>query len=307
MTTNDNKTFLSTREVAELLGVNEKVVYSLIADKGLPATKITGKWLFPYHLVLDWLEGHVINRPESSCGSAAERVLILAGSNDLLLDRVIGRYNQLYGSENLAAFASVGSMGGIMALKQNLCHIGSAHLMHSDEQQYNFAYLQEQMGKPLPVAVKFCQRTQGLMVAPGNPKKIQGISSLAEPGITMVNRSPSTGTRVLLDHELKKAGIQGGDIDGYDRELPSHLSVGIAVLSGQADVALGIETAAVQLGLDFIPLRQERFDLLIHKNVFFAKSVQLFIGIINHNWFHEAAAELGGYQTEGSGQIVYPD
>ncbi len=306
MVAEGEKVFLSTREVAELLDVNEKVVYTLIAEKGLPATKVTGKWLFPRHLVTAWIETSIQNRPLEGAGVLDENLLVIAGSNDLLLERLISQYNAQF-QETLAVFGSVGSLGGLRALDQGLCRIGCAHLMHSDESGYNFAYLDRQMTGSRPVVVNFCYREQGLLVPPGNPKKITGIPSLAGGELVMVNRGPSTGTRVLFDHELKKHGLRGEQIPGYGVELGTHLAVGLEVLAGRADVGPGIRTVATLLGLDFVSLRWERFDLLISKKRFFDRPVQRFLGLLQEESFHEIARTLDGYDLKSSGKVVYPD
>ena len=117
------KQLLTTKEVAEFLSINEKMVYSLVAEKGLPASKITGKWLFPKHLVEQWVEINTINYPrKAESPSTSQTVLIITGSNDLLLDKVISLYNTNYRG-TIAVFGNLGSMGGLQALRQNLCHI----------------------------------------------------------------------------------------------------------------------------------------------------------------------------------------
>ncbi|GAF68625.1 unnamed protein product [marine sediment metagenome] len=131
----EKETLLNTKEVAHFLDVNEKVVYNLIAGKGLPATKVTGKWLFPRHLVEQWLENRTINYP----GIASHLphyygLLIIIGSNDILLDRLISLFNRLY-PEHVAVFGNVGSQGGLKALGRGLCHIASSHLLQEDEQR----------------------------------------------------------------------------------------------------------------------------------------------------------------------------
>ena len=129
------KKMLSTREVAQFLSVNEKMVYTLVAEKGLPATKITGKWLFPRHLVEQWIEANTINFPETASRLPPYHgLLILAGSNDLLLDRMISFYNTRF-TDQVAVFGNLGSMGGLGALQQNFCHIAICHLLQDDEGQ----------------------------------------------------------------------------------------------------------------------------------------------------------------------------
>ena len=155
-------------------------------------------------------------------------------------------------------------MGGLRALRQNLCHIASSHLLQEDESEYNFEFAFKELDK-MPAVVNFCRREQGLLVKKGNPKKISTAGDLGRAGIKIVNRSLSTGTRLLLDRELKKADIRGEKIEGYFNEVSRHLDVGLEVLAGRADAGPSIRAVAGLLDLDFIPLRWERFDLMIAK------------------------------------------
>ena len=228
---------LSTREVAEFLNVNEKMVYTLVSEKGLPATKITGKWLFPRHLVEQWVEANTINYPENGSRlPPCDGLLIITGSNDPLLDKSIGLFND-QNTGHLAVFGNLGSMGGLGALRRNLCHIASSHLLQDDESEYNFDFAFKELNE-MPAVVNFCRREQGLLVPKGNPKNITSVADLAAPEIKIVNRSLSTGTRLLLDKELKKAGINGEKIEGYTTEVSRHLDVGLEILSGRTDAGV---------------------------------------------------------------------
>ena len=299
------KRLLSTKEVAEFLGVNEKMVYSLVSDKGLPATKITGKWLFPLHLVEQWIETNTLNYPQSrSPLPPYEGLLIITGSNDLLLERTIALFNRRFEDE-VAVFANLGSMGGLRALRQNLCHLAGSHLLQENGDEYNFDFADRELDNR-PAVVNFCSREQGILAQPKNPKGIRAINDLGQSGIRIVNRSPATGTRLLLDRELDQAGIDGGKIQGYTREMATHMEVGLEVLSGRADAGPGIRPVAGILGLDFIPLRWERYDLLISKERFFDKGVQNFLGLLLDPLFKNLSETLEGYDTSASGKMVYP-
>lgn len=301
----EKKSLLNTREVAKLLDVNEKMVYTLIAEKGLPATKLTGKWLFPRHLVEKWVESRTINYPKwAEDVYHHEALLVIGGSNDILLDRAIALFNRLY-PEHVAVFGNLGSLGGIQALRRKICHIATSHLLQDNEQEYNFGFAREELGE-LPGVVNFCMREQGIVLQKGNPKKIQSVLDLGEPGIRIVNRPLGTGTRLLLDRELIKVGIKGERIEGYGREFQRHLEVGLEVLSGRADAGPGIRAVAGLLDLDFIPLRWERFDLLIQKDKFFEKGVQLFLTLIHEPAFRELTNELSGYDLKISGRMIFP-
>ena len=295
---------MTTKEVADFLNVNEKMVYSLVSDKGLPASKITGKWLFPQHLVEQWVEIHTINYPSKAKLPPYEGILIVAGSNDPLLDQTIYAFNRIH-SGHIAVFGNLGSMGGLQALRQNLCHIATSHLLQEDEDEYNFDYADQELDT-MPAIVNFCQREQGILVQKGNPKQINSVADLAKPRIRMVNRSLGTGTRLLLDRELKKAGIRGEKLDGYTQEVSSHINVGMEILTGRSDAGPGIRAVAGILDLDFIPLRWERYDLMIAKERFFDAGVQRFLGTLLEDGFKTLAEEITGYDVSLSGKMIFP-
>jgi len=299
------KQLFSTKEVAKFLDINEKMVYSLISEKGLPATKITGKWLFPRHLVEQWIETHTLNYPEPSNRLPPYHgLLIIAGSNDPLLERTLSLFNAR-NPDHIAVFGNIGSMGGLRALRQELCHIASSHLLQENEEEYNFDFATQELEK-MPAVINFCRREQGILVQKQNPLKIQSVADIARPGIRIVNRGPGTGTRLLFDRELRKAGISTDALDGYHHEMPRHLDVGIEILSDRADAGPGIRPVASLLGLDFIPLRWERYDLLVTKERFFDPGVQLFLGILHEQSFNDLAATFDGYDISLSGKMVFP-
>jgi len=295
---------LSTKEVAKFLGINEKMVYSLVSEKGLPATKITGKWLFPQHLVEQSLEASTVNFPKARAAPAAyQGLLVIAGSNDLLLDKAVALFNT-QNTGQIAVFGNLGSMGGLQALRRGLCHIATSHLMQEDQEEYNFDYALQVL-EMMPAVVNFCRREQGLLVQKGNPKKLTAVADLAQKGITIVNRSLGTGTRLLLDHELRKAGIKGERISGYRHEVQRHLDVGLEVLSGRADAGPGIRAVADALGIGFIPLRWERFDLMMSKERFFEEGVQRFLSLLHEKAFRELAQATGGYDLQVCGRMIF--
>ena len=245
----EKKRLLNTKEVAAFLDVNEKVVYSLIAEKGLPATKVTGKWLFPRHLVEQWVENNTVNYPRPGTSLPPYHgLVIIAGSNDILLERTISLFNRLY-PDQVVVFGNLGSLGGLRALRRNLCHMATSHLMEDDGTEYNFGYAQEELSN-LPAVVNFCKREQGLLLAKGNPKGVRGIEDLKRSDIKVVNRPMGTGTRLLFDRKLIEAGMTGESVKGYDRELGKHLDVGLEILAGRADAGPAIRAVAQLLDLD---------------------------------------------------------
>ena len=301
------KRLLSTKEVAHLLGVNEKLVYSLITEKGLPATKITGKWVFPAHLVEQWVESRTINVPQATTEplKLQDNLLILAGSNDILLDRALPLYMHRY-PEQLAVFGNLGSLGGLKALRRGLCHLATSHLAEEDGREFNFAHAAHEFDQ-MPAVVNFCRRERGLVVAAGNPLGIERVADIATRGLRVVNRPLGTSTRLVFDRELREAGIDPEEVPGYEREVPRHLDIGLEILGKKADIGPSIRPVASLLGLEFISLGWERFDLLIPKDGFFNKSVQLFLDQLYSPEFHALAEELGGYDLSFSGRMIYPE
>ncbi len=301
-----NQNFLTTKEVAKLLHVNDKMVYSLVNDKGLPATKITGKWLFPRRLVEDWLETHILNYKKPGFGdSLDEGILLLAGSDDLLLQKTLTLFHEK-DPRSVGFFANLGSMGGLKSLRRGICHIGVCHLLQDDNEEYNFDFANQELDKA-PIFVNFSLRRQGLLVKKGNPKRITGVADLSRKEVTIVNRPLGTGTRLLLDYEIARSAISSGQISGYNHEVSRHLDAGLEVFAGHADAAPAIQAVAGLLGLDFVPLRWERFDLLIRRERFFEPTIQSFIGLLHEESFRQLAGSFAGYDVSLCGKMLFPD
>ncbi len=296
---------LTTKEVASFLHVNEKMVYNLVQDKGLPATKVTGKWLFPKNLVEEWLETHITGfRGSATSRPTDEGILLMAGSDDPLFQRTLSLFYTLH-SPLTAFFANLGSMGGLNTLKRGQCHLATCHLLQEDAREYNFEFAARELNDTA-VIMNFSKREQGLVVSSGNPKNIHSVADLAKPGITIVNRPLGTGTRLLLDHEITVSDIRSRDIDGYHHEVSRHIDAGLAVKSGKADAAPAIRAVAGMLDLDFISLRWERFDLLIDKRRFFDENIQRFLGIFHEKVFQELVDSFIGYDVTECGKILFP-
>jgi excisionase family DNA binding protein len=295
---------MNTKEVSQYIGINEKKIYSLITAKGLPATKITGKWLFQRHLVDRWLEHHTANYPPVMKASDTYRnLLIITGSNDLLLDQLLEVFARRYPLP-LPLFSNLGSMGGIRALKENLCHICSCHLLEPEGDEYNFAYVEEEFGSDVTL-VNFCRRSQAIVVPRGNPKKVTELADLTSGRLRIANRKKDTGTRLLLDQELERRGVSGDQIPGYESEFARHLDVALEVLAERADAGLAIAAVAEMLGLDHVPVRWERYDFIMRKDVFFSRGVQMLLALLRDEEFLRLSDKFSGYDLSLSGQVVF--
>jgi molybdate-binding protein len=281
------------------------MVYTLITEKGLPATKITGKWLFPAHLVEQWVESMTINYPTGAAELPNKSgLLMIAGSDDILLDRSLSLFMQL-NVGSVILFGAIGSLGGLKALRGGMCHMATSHLAEDNEKDFNFSFAASEL-EVLPAVVNFCRREQGLIVAKGNPHGVRSCLDISEKDLTVVNRPLGASTRIIFDQQLQEAGIKASRIKGYGNEVSHHLDIGLEILTGRADIGPGIRPAAALLGLDFVPLRWERFDLLIPKDCFFDKSIQQFLGMLHEPAFQALAARLPGYDLSLCGRMLFP-
>ena len=230
-----------------------------------------------------------------------EQTLVITGSHDPLIDEIIDIMRRTW-PDSYVASSHVGSMGGIMAVKRGEAHLGGVHLLDEASGDYNRAYIRKYIPEGGVVLLRCVQRSQGLMVAKGNPLGIRGIEDLTS--LRYVNRQKGSGTRILLDYLLKKAGLDAADINGYEREEITHTAVAAAVASGTADAGMGILSAARVYGLGFIPVCEEEYDLLISESALSMESVQRLISILQSAEFAARLEKLGGYQLDQPGEII---
>ena len=207
-------------------------------------------------------EGEVMTAELLVPESELDRVIIHVGSHDNTLDLLA---NELMGlAEPLRLVSShAGSMGGLTALKAGAALFAGAHLFDPETGDFNFPFIDRYLTDIDVTVVNLAIRHQGLIVAKGNPLGIKGVDDLVREGVIFINRQRGAGTRILLDHHLKTAGINPPDIQGYDNEEFTHMAVAVNVLTGAASCGLGIYAAAKALDLDFVPLALERYDLVI--------------------------------------------
>lgn len=231
-----------------------------------------------------------------------KNTILAVGSHDLSLE-LLGVFLRRKMDRAWLSCAHVGSMGGIMAIRNNEAHIAGIHLLDENTGRYNIDFVNTYLQNVDWTLVHLAMRCQGFMVQPGNPKKIKELSDLLRPDIVYVNRQRGSGTRMLLDYELKKAGINNTHIAGYDKEVGTHMAVAASVIGGSADVGLGVKAAAQALGLDFIPLAEEQYDLLLN----FAAGDQrqeLILDILQSKEFRQEIEAMGGYNLSNAGKII---
>jgi putative molybdopterin biosynthesis protein len=224
------------------------------------------------------------------------RALLIMGSHDPMID-LLAQY--LQGTP--VTSANVGSLGGLIALKRREAHLAGSHLLDEDTGEYNISALQRYLSDVPLRAVTFAYREQGMIVPPGNPLSIQSLDDL--PRLRYVNRQKGSGTRLLLDYQLRQRDIASDQIHGYEREEYTHLGVAIAVSSGIADCGLGVRSAAIALGLDFIPVGWERYDFVIPDTSL--PKAQPVLDALNNDVFRQMLGAQPGYDVRDTGQEAY--
>jgi len=222
--------------------------------------------------------------------------LIFSGSHDLALEVAASSLSKFV---NLLSLP-VGSLDGLVNLRQGLCHISGAHLL-DENGEYNTPYIRRLFPDRDMEMVTLANRTQGLMFRTGSPNRIQNISDLTS-GIRFVNRNPGSGTRLWFDHELKKMGIPPDAIRGYGQVVKTHSEAAALIANGKADAALGLQAAARQYGLDFIPLFEERYDLILPREQ--EKSLTPLLDYLQTFNFRSELKILSGYNTAHSGEQI---
>ncbi|HSW40086.1 MAG TPA: substrate-binding domain-containing protein [Acidobacteriota bacterium] len=296
---------LTTKEVAEYLSINEKQVYRLIKEKKIPATRITGKWLFPKNLINEWIlasaRESVRDAPQKT---APENQVVIAGSNDLALELLVKNTN-LHNPGYTISISNLGSLAGLISLQHGDCHIAASHLLDHDTGEYNSPFIRKFFPNMKVILLNVAYREQGLIVRKGNPKGIKTLNDLTTQKVTFVNRQEGSGTRVLLDYRLKESGIDPADIPGYFRSAYTHMEVALDVFSGGADAGMGIMAVARSLELDFIPLARERFDLIIPEMNYNAGAVKALREVLSSEDFKSTIVQMGGYAVRDTGKVVY--
>ncbi len=241
--------YLSSREVARYLKLNPKKIYALVAAGQLPAARISGKWLFPRELVDRWVAEHTVYPPGGVLEPLLDRLLVLQGSDDLLLSRVIERLQAPLGAVPTAV---VGSLAGLEALADGRAHVASFHVDPAEARRYV---------KAPTWRVGLFSREQGILLDRRRTRRVGGLRDLCRKGLRVAERQPRSGTARLVERLLARDGLS----PAWTPVGPfwSHLELALAIRNGLADAGVGIRAAAALTGLDFVPLAVERFELAV--------------------------------------------
>ena len=228
----------------------------------------------------------------------------IVGSHDLALSMLLSLSKQRDDSLEFEIIHA-GSLGGLIALQEERAHLAGVHLLDEETGEYNYPYIKRILpGREIAI-VHLAYRIQGLMFASENPKQIEGLADLRRPNITFINRQKGSGTRILLEVQLRQNGITASDIKGYEKEVDTHLAVASAITKGKADVGLGIEAAARSCNLGFLPLFRERYDLVMTKESHQSKLLSPLLELIPSEEFRKVVEQIGGYDISQTGTTTF--
>ncbi len=259
-----------------------------------------------FGLALDrWRELREIDAT-SEIGAVRPNELRFVGSHDPTVELLAARLRRRDPTLDLSV-TFAGSLGGLMALARGEADVAGTHLRDEHTGEYNVDYVHHILPGRAVRLVTLVTRSLGLIVAAGNPKGISGVGDLARSGVVIMNRQAGSGTRVLLDAQLQELRIAPGDVGGYDREATTHAAVATAVAEGEADAGLGVQAAAESLGLGFVPLRRERYDLVVSDGVWDGAPVRSMLDVIRSEAFQAAVQAMGGYDTSEMGREIQLD
>jgi putative molybdopterin biosynthesis protein len=277
--------FLTTKEVADLLRVKERKVYDLAAANEIPHRRITGKLLFPAAEIMAWIDG-------GSATPEIDRPAVLTGSHDPLLDWAVRE-----SGSNLATLWN-GSLGGLEVFAEGRAALSGLHVPDEDGWNVEAVASRDPKGS---VLIAWATRTRGLLVSPELEQHVRLFSDIK--GRRVVNRQPGSGATALLESLMKEAGLDCNDIVSYSGLARTETDAAVVISAGDADAALGIEAMARQFHLGFVPLREERFDLLVDRRSYFTRPVQTLLSFARTDMFRTKAEAMGGYGVEETGTV----
>jgi molybdate-binding protein len=230
-----------------------------------------------------------------------QETALFMGSHDLALETSLRAWLDPHAVQTPLVCLPVGSLDGLTALRQGLCHIAGCHLLDVEGSEYNLPYVRRFFPDREMTLITLAERQQGLMLPPGNPHRLRSLADLVQPGLRLANRQRGSGTRLWLDRQLAQLGIPVDSIGGYTREYPTHTSVATSIQQGRADCGIGLLAAARQLGLDFLPLFHERYDLVLPSENRSLPALQPLLNQVTSLAFKHLCASMGGYETRHSG------
>ena len=298
--TTENNAFMSVKQVAEYLHLNEKKVYALVNDGSIPATKVTGKWMFPRELVDHWMHN-------SAHGGLLTDRLIIAGSDDPLLYRTVLEFAQQTGSHALISYTPTGTRLGLDLLQSNRADVCAIHWGPKEESRVRHpALLRQYSQHPRWVLIHAFRREQGLMFKASLKHKINALDDFFSPRYRWVLRQNGSGAQRFLLEVLAK---YNSDMDFLNTTVPafSEREAAAEIAMDQADVSAGARSAADEYGLEFSPYGWESFDLVLHRSIWFRRLFQSLISQLKSRPCQSISEKLTGYDMSEAGELIWGD
>jgi putative molybdopterin biosynthesis protein len=287
--------YLNTQEVAAYLRLKERTIYELVRNREIPCSRVTGKLLFPRHLIDLW----VTNQLDFEGAALAHAPPVVAGSHDPLLDWAL----RASGSE-LALFTA-GSEDGLARLAGDKAMAAGMHILDARTGEYNIPAVRATRGLSDIVLIEWAKREQGLVLARGNPRRITEPADLARPGIRLVPRQEGAGAQILLRHLLDQAKLRLESLTVVTPPALTENEVAAAILDDRADAGVAVRAVAQHFRLDFVPLRWERFDLALRRRNYFEPPMQRLLQFARSAELRRQAAALGGYELSAAGTVMF--
>lgn len=299
----DSNQSLTPQEVADSLKIAKNTVYELIKRGELKAYRVGNKFRVEPEALARYKKISIDGVEETiEPIKTIQKGFVICGQ-DVILDSLSSHLSAKGETQVLRAY--VGSYNGLYALYNNEVSLATAHLWDGDTGAYNEPYVRRLLPGTPAVIYRLVTRTQGFYVKKGNPLNIQSIKDIITKKARIINREKGSGTRVLLDEHLRKLEVLGSTLEGYDNERTSHLAVASAIARGDGDVGLGNEKAALQVAdIDFIPLQEEAYDLIIKKEDLLKPLFQKAVEIIQSEGFKREIEGLGGYDVSQMGKLI---
>ncbi len=298
---------LSSREVAAYLGIHEKQVYRLVRLGRLPGTRVTGRWVFSRRLVREWIESSsretVATERDAAVEAPQPHHLVLVGSDELLLQILQRELNRRHPSM-LVTSATMSSTAGIEAVKRKRAHVAGLHLLDPETGEYNRPAVAAAFEGRRALLVTLAHRQEGLILPRGNPKRVRDLGDVIRLRLRMASREVGSGVRVLQDHLLRVHKLGRKKLPGSELELATHLEIATAVAEGRVDVGIGVMAPARSLGLEFVPLVWERYDLLTTDEAFYRPPTQAFFEMVKSDWLRQLVAGMPGYDAKQTGLLT---
>jgi excisionase family DNA binding protein len=288
---------MTTKEVAEYLRIKHRKVYELVSEQRIPCTRVAGKWLFPKALIDLWVLQNSVGLGAVKAAMAAPP--IIAGSHDPLLEWSVRES----GCE-LATMLN-GSLDGVQRFVRGAVQCCGMHVFDPATGAYNRPLAQQTFAGLEVVLIEWAWRQQGLIVAPGNPHHIRGMSDIVGGALRLVERQEGAGSRLLFQHLLREQQIDPQRLHFITPPARSETELALAIRDGKADVGCGIAAVAHQFQVDFVPLHRERYDLAIRRRDYFEPAFQRLLTFTRTPQFVDKAAELTGYDISNLGQVIY--